>query len=118
MKLSDYKDEDALDLLADIIDPATEIIADDEIRKAVRTESKLAVIKIILKNHKRAVMEILAAMDGVPVEDYHVKVWTLPTKLLEIMNDKELMDFFTSAELTEEQTISTESAENTEAPGK
>lgn len=118
MKLSEVKGEAALDLLADIIEPATSILADPKVQKAIKKDNKMVVIKLILKDHKKAVIEIMAAMDGVPVSEYKVNILTLPMKLLEIMNDEELVSFFTSAELTEEQTISTESAENTEAPGK
>ena len=116
MKLSDYEGEEALDLLADIIDPATEIIADPKVRDAVRNDSKLAVVKIMLKDHKKAIIEIMAAMDGIPVNEYKVKIWTLPTKILEIMNDPELSAFFTSADPMEDLTSSIESAVNTEAP--
>lgn len=103
MKLSEYKDEQAIDLLADIIEPATEIMADAEVKKMFKEKaSKVAAIKYAIKNHKSAVMEILAALDGVPVEEYHCNVFTLPMKCLEILSDEDLISFFTSAAQTME----------------
>lgn len=103
MKLSDFKGEDALDVLADIIEPATEIVNDEEIKDAFSDEGKgkklAAVVKIALKKHKHAVLEILAACEQKPYDEYvqTVTVFTLPLKALEIFNDKELVAFFQSS---------------------
>lgn len=103
MKLSDFKGEDALDVLADIIEPATEIVNDEEIKDAFSDDGKgkklAAVVKIALKKHKHAVLEILAACEQKPYEEYvqTVTVFTLPLKALEIFNDRELVAFFQSS---------------------
>lgn len=116
MKLSDFKGEDALDLLAEIIEPAASILADDELKRIYnRGEKKITLVKYVIKNHKREVMEILAAMDGVPVEEYSCTVLTLPVKVMEILNDKELMELFTSAGQTEGAKSFGSPTENTEA---
>ena len=94
-KLSEYKGDDALDLLADILEPASEIIGDPEIKKI--WASKAPMIKIVkeaLKNHKRAVIEILARLDGEEPDTYEVGVLTLPVKLLQLLQDKELLAVF------------------------
>lgn len=97
MKLSEYRNEDALDLLADLIDPAAVIFGDPEVRKAVeKKEKKTVIIKKLIKNHKPEVIEILARLDGCEPEKYEVNVLTLPAKLLEIFNDKDLIDLFQS----------------------
>ena len=69
MKLSEYQGEDALDLLADLIEPAGEIMSDKQIGDIFK-ENRFKAIGLAIKNHKRAVMQILATMDGVPVEEY------------------------------------------------
>ena len=112
MKLSEVKDEAALDLLADLIEPAAEIVEDPEIQKLINTGRRAAIIKLIIKNHKKSIIEILAAIDGIPVEEYHVNVFTLPLKLIDLFNDQELISFFTSA--VEERTTFTDTLENTE----
>ena len=95
-KLSEYKDEEALDLLADIMEPAAEILADSEMKDAWETGNRLRVAKVAIKRHKTQVMEILAAMDGVPVSEYHCNIFTLTMRVIEIMNDEELLSVFTS----------------------
>lgn len=113
MKLSEIKGEAALDLLADIIEPATEIMTDPNVQKLVKAKNKGAIIKLLIKDHKKSIIEILATIDGVPVKDYQINVFTLPMKLLELLNDKELMSFFTSQELMGEAISSTAPAVST-----
>ena len=114
MKISDIKGEAALDLLADIIEPAAEIMSDPEIKVLVGAKDKPAIIKRIIKNHKASIIEILAAIDGVPADGYDVNVFTLPIKLLELFNDPELINFFTSQGSMEDQISSIDPTVNTE----
>lgn len=94
-KLSEYKDEKALDLLAEIMEPAVEIMSDKAIKDAAGDGNKITIAKEVIKRHKKQVMEILAAMEGVPVEKYHCNILTLPMRVLEILNDEELIQVFT-----------------------
>lgn len=97
MNLSDYKGEDALDLLADILEPATEIFSDTEFRNAVREKmSKMEIVKMLLKRHKKSILQIMAIIDGADPETYKPNVFTLPIKLLELFNDKEFLMLFQS----------------------
>ena len=95
-KLSEYKDGEAPDLLADLLEPATEILADEEVGEALREGKRMTAIKAVMKRHKPQVMAILAAMEGVPAEDYHCNVLTVPMRLIEILNDRDLLAVFTS----------------------
>lgn len=116
MKLSEYQNEDALDILADIIEPAAEIFADKEVSSLLAVDgSRLKAVRVAIKNHKRAIIEILAALDGTPVDSYKCNVLTLPAKVLEILNDKELMQLFTFAEQTGGAKSSGSATESTEA---
>ena len=93
MKLSEYQGEAALDLLADLIEPAGEIMSDKQIGDIFK-ENRFKAIGLAIKNHKRAVMQILATMDGVPVEEYKCNVFSLPVKILELLNDPEMIQLF------------------------
>lgn len=95
-KLSEYKDEEALDILADLIEPVVRVFSDETIINALRGGNRPAAIKNAIKSHKQDVMEILAILEGVPVAEYHCNVLTLPAKLIELLNDDELMRLFTS----------------------
>ena len=94
-KLSEYKDEEALDLLANLIEPAIKIVRIDGFKEALENGDKLKAIKLAIAGDKSAVMEMLAVLDGVPRAEYHCNIMTLPGRILEILNDEELMVFFT-----------------------
>ena len=113
MKLSEYQGEEALDLLADLIEPAGEIMSDKEIGEVFK-KNRFKAIGMAIKNHKKAVMQIMAAMDGVPVDEYKFNVFTLPLKILEILNDPGLVQFFTCQGQTGDAKSSGSVSENTE----
>lgn len=110
MKLSEYRGDDALEVLAELIEPAVEILADADIAAAwrdknpnkTRGQKQLKAVSIALKKHKEAVIAILAALDHETPDEYRKKinVVTLPKKLLEVLNDKDLRTFFISQEQT------------------
>ena len=94
MKLSEYQGEDALDILADLIEPAGEIMSDREIGEVFK-KNRFKAIGLAIKKHKKAVIQIMATMDGVPVGEYKCNVFTLPAKILELLNDPALIQLFT-----------------------
>lgn len=108
-KLSEYKDEEALELLADILDPVAEIAQDKEVQEGFKKDSgkTLAqIVSLVVKGHTEAVMRIMAALDGVPFEDYHCNVLTLPMTLMQIINDPDLRAFFVSQGQTDSSSTS------------
>lgn len=116
MKLSEYEGEQALDILADLIEPATAIMGDKRLAEILQDEKapKSRALAVAIKNHKKEVIEILAVLDGVPVSEYKVNVFTLPKKLLEILNDPMLTELFRSQGLKTEAS-SGSATENIEA---
>lgn len=99
MKLMEYKDEEALDLLAEILEPTMAIMQDKEVSKAYKSKDggKMAAVIVAVKRHKEEIMTILAAMDGVPVKEYHCNILTIPQRVIEIISDPEIKSFFSSA---------------------
>lgn len=102
-KLSEFKDDEALDALAELIEPAINLIGDENFRDAVRgnrekkiVPDKIKAVKIALKEHKESIVKILAVLNEKPVEDFHYNLGTLPIMVLQLLNDKELLDFFKS----------------------
>ena len=96
-KLSDYKNEEAATILADILDPASEIFADEKFTESLQ-KSPASAAKIALKEHSKAIIDVLAIYDCVPREKYSVNPVEILSKLLKIMNDKDLMGAFISQE--------------------
>ena len=113
MKLSEYQGEAALDILSDLIEPAGEIMTDKEIGDVFK-KNRFRAIGLAIKNHKKAVMQIMATMDGVPVEEYKCNVFSLPVKILEILNDPDLVQLFTYQGQTGDANSSGSASENTE----
>ena len=113
MKLSEYQGEAALDLLADLIEPAGEIMSDKEIGEVFK-KNRFKAIGLAIKNHKKSVMQILATLDGVPVEEYKCNVFSLPVKILELLNDPEMIQLFQYQGQTGDANSSGSASENTE----
>lgn len=86
--------EDALERFADLLEPISEIAADSEVMSEKGSLAKIAAKAI--KRHKQAVIQILAISDGEPVEGYKVNAFTIPFKLVNLMNRPEFKDLFTS----------------------
>lgn len=97
MKLSQIKDADAIDLLAEIIVPAQKMLADEKFAKMYRSNTPyILLVQYLLKEHKQSVIEILACMNRKSVADYHFNIITLTKDLLELLNDEELVTVFQS----------------------
>lgn len=121
MKLSDYKGEEALEVLADIIEPLSIIITDEEIQKMAskKDAAPIKYIKPMLKNHKREVIEVLARLENKPVEEYEkeMNLFTLPSAILSLINDPEVKNLFRSQGQTQVTSLASSGSatENTEA---
>lgn len=95
-KLSEYRDEEALDLLADLLEPFAALFQDDEFRREYGKNNVLRAVSLALKRHKEEIMQILARMEGVDRKNYHCSMATLPLRLIELMQDNDLQAVFTS----------------------
>lgn len=71
MKISEYRGEEALELLADIMEPAARMLADAEVQAAFKRGAPVAKIaQLCLKGRKREILEILARLENIPAEEY------------------------------------------------
>lgn len=119
MKITEMRNEEALDLLCDILDPTSKIVQDKDLAKAIiDKKSKVECIKIAIKNNKKEIIEILARIKGVPVEKYDANLMQMMSEIFDVLNDKELLDFFTSQRLSEGEKSSSQPMANTEAKKK
>lgn len=95
MKLSEFKNEAAVDVLADLLEPASTICSDAELVKAVREKQPiLKIAQIALKKHQKAVVEVLAIINGVSVDEFECTPVSILNDLLGVLNDAELVEFF------------------------
>lgn len=99
MKLSEIKGERAIEVFADLLDPVSKILTDEEVVNAFRNdEPKISIVQKMLKGHAKEIVEAMAIIDGVSVEEYEKKIdfFTLPSKLIEFFNDEAVTQLFTS----------------------
>ena len=115
-KISEYKDDEAVELLADILEPVCTILADKEVQESM-SKSKMDIIHACMKRHPKEIRQIMAVLNGVPFEDYHIGVGDIPVVMLEIINDKELVSFFLSQGQMALNGVSGSATENTEEEG-
>lgn len=101
MLLSEIKGEQAIDMFAEILGPACEIMADPEIQKISQGGDQGYMIKLVetmIREHKQAVIQMLAALNQQSTEDFlaEVTVIKLPMMILDMINDPAIRDLFTS----------------------
>ena len=116
MKLSEMRGDKALDVLADIIEPAVEIMQDKKIATAAKAGKTLDVVKIICKHHKKSITTIMAVMEDKDPDTYEVGVLTLPKMILDLINDPEIQMLFTSPPSKEAKKRSGKQSENIKDP--
>ena len=96
-KLSEIKGEDAMDILADLIEPLAEFTQDQTFVDMVRKGDKIKAVSHAIKAHKKAVLTVMAVLEGEDPETYAPPLLRLPVMLLELFNDPELVALFPSA---------------------
>lgn len=109
------QNEEAVELLADIVEPAIEIFTDPEIANAMQKDSSIVLIKKALKRHSKEVVDIMAALDGIDRKKAKYTIPVIIKKLMELVNDKELLGFFTELAQQDSEIISGSATANTTA---
>ena len=113
-KISEIRGEDALDVLADILEPISEIFTDKKFVNAIRSRNKMEAAMILLREHKTATLAALAALEGVEPDEYNPSILDLPMLILNLLNDPDIVAVFHLAEQKTPSGSATESTEETE----
>ncbi len=95
MKLSEFKDEKAIEVVAALLGPISKISANPNNQKA-RSEGKNAVAfaQAILKNNAADVKDMLAILNGEDPKNYHCTAGTLIKDVFTMASDPDLMALF------------------------
>ena len=125
MRLSDLKGERAIEVIADLIAPIANIAADAENLKLFHNkklegetveEAGLRLMKeklpILLKTHKRDILDIICAVNGSVPDD--LSLIDIFSEATDLMNDKEFVGLFISAVNPTGRKSATESSETAE----
>ena len=90
--------EERLDFLADMMEPAAEIFTDPELKAILNGGgAPLKAVKPAIKNHKAAFISILAALEETDPKEYRVPApGTFFLKVLALFSKPEIEALFTS----------------------
>ena len=115
MKLSEYKNEDAINLLADLLDPISELFTDKSVIAIFNNKeaSKIEQIQVMLRSNPKAIIKMFAILDNKAVEEVSYSIPEMIAKLYEIMQDTDLTSFFKSQAQNEAQQSSGPATETT-----
>ena len=113
-KIDEIQGEEALDVLAEILVPISEIAIDPQVKKEFE-KSAAHVVSYALKKYKAQVLTAMAALEGVPAEEYKPNLLELPKMLIEFLSDPYVQDLFMSQSQVSELLHSGSATENTEA---
>ena len=96
MRLSDFKDEKAIEVVADLIDPisviAKEIQATNAGSKEDLTVAQL--VGIAIKKCKRETIRMFAILNDIPENEYHCTGATILGDMMSMFSDPQLMQLF------------------------
>lgn len=115
MKLSDYKNEQAIEVAAKIMSPICKIVSNPE-NKKMQGNNKLEFATAMLQNNPVEVKELLAILSGKNPDEYQCNGVTAMVGLFEMLSDPEMMELFGLQSKTEGRSCSGAQSENTEAP--
>ena len=97
-KLSDYKDDEAIELWADLLDPLTAILTDKKIQNVIKSgKPPLVIAQEILKLHKKEATEILLRIDPEPIDGLNI-VLRLVAVIIDVGQNEEIKSFFRYAD--------------------
>lgn len=114
MKITEFENEEALDLVVDIIEPVGRLFEDKMFVSAIQSGNRMKAVKIALREHQKDILFVLARMEGKKPEEYKGNIITMTKQILDILSDKELSDFFISQGLMEADDASSDPMENIE----
>jgi len=115
MKLSEIKGERAVEVIADLIEPIANIASDkecsdlfsvkpvkDEDKKVTARKHLVKKVPLLLKTHKRDVIQIIATLDGKTIDE--MNLFSITAALIGMIQDEALIELFTSAARNVEET--------------
>ena len=99
MKLSEFKDERGVEVVAQLLIPISKIVTNEKNSAARESAQKngaslLEFAAALLQNSPRDVMDMLAVLDGKDPADYHCSAATILMDVFNMIADPELLTLF------------------------
>lgn len=115
MRLSEFKDEKGVEVVAKLLVPIGNIAADKEMANIQKDSVHMGdFASLLLQKHPQDVMAMLAVLNDQDPEDYHCTAATVLVDVFNMISDPELMMLFGLQRQTAASSGS--ASENTEAP--
>ena len=93
MRLSEFKDEKAIEVVADLLVPIGNIVANPA-NKEAKDSGVIALASAMLKNNAKDAKEILAILADKPIESYTCTAATVLKDMLNVLSDPDLLELF------------------------
>lgn len=106
--------EDAIELLAEILEPFSEIIGDAGFQKIYEEKPLAAAVAYAMKNHSHACALIVAAANDESLEEYKFNAWDAIGTITRLLANPHFGSLFTSQGRKSESASSGSAMENTE----
>lgn len=120
MRLSEFKDEKGIEVVAKLLVPISKIAQNQNNAKAKAKAKEggtlLDFASAMLQNNPKEVMDMLAILDDKDPSEYHCSAATVLVDVFNMLSDPELLQLFGFQSKTPASSGS--ASENTEAPGK
>jgi hypothetical protein len=113
VKISEIRDEKAVEVLADSMEPIIRLCKNAEVYKAAQSNVSIELAKSMVKADPKAVLEILAICNQVPIEENHPTPFEILRDLAGILTDPAISSLFFSQEPKAVATASGSATENT-----
>lgn len=113
-KLSDFKDEKAIAVVAQLLEPIIKIFSNPDNGKFKDEKNGLKMFSGFLSNSPKAMMDIFAILSEQDAETYHCDGVEVTKNLMTLVSDSRLIELFTSQGQTGGATSSGSASENIE----
>lgn len=95
MQISEIKGEKAIDAIAELIEPITSIMSDEEVASHGRSENLIQALKVAFKKYPKDVLKVLAIFNGEDPDTYEPSLVQIPLQIMELAKDPDVKMLFT-----------------------
>lgn len=113
-KLSDFKDEKAIVVVAQLLEPIMTIVTNPANGKFKDEQNGFKMFSGFLSNSPKSMMQIFAILSEQDVDTYHCDGVEVTKNLMTLVSDSRLIELFTSQGQTGDAISSGSASENTE----
>ena len=114
-KLSEFKDVEAVTVVAKLMAPVMEIITNKENKKLKDAKNAFEMFSGFFANSPDKMIEVFAILSETPVEEYHCNGVEVAQNIMTLVTDESLLQLFTSQRQKGDATSSGSAVESTEA---